>query len=222
MSTIDVFFEKAGYRFLKSALLDTALTHASVQKKSDNNERLEFLGDRVLGLVVAEMLYAAYPREDEGALAKRLTALVQKSALVKVAKKLALADMIRISTGEKRTGGSKKDTILADAVEALIGAIYLDGGLAPASAFIRTQWAVLLDMQDAPPEDPKTALQEWAQGRALGLPKYETIEHAGEAHAPVFTVAVHVDGFPSAQGTGQSKRKAEKAAALAMLEVVGA
>jgi ribonuclease-3 len=212
--------QRIGHDFRKEDLLETALTHASTQKKDNNYERLEFLGDRVLGLIVAEMIYNAYPSEREGALAKRLTALVQQSALVRVAEELSLKDHVRLSAGEKKAGGAKKQTIMADAVEALIGALYLDGGLQAATAFIEKFWRGMLHVQDQPPEDPKTKLQEWAQAQGLPLPKYKVVSQSGTAHSPVFTVSVAVDTQDSMEATAQSKRAAEKAAAKLMLDKV--
>jgi ribonuclease-3 len=208
----------AGYVFRDRDLLVLALTHASTQKKGGDNERLEFLGDRVLGLVVADMLYKAFPGEDEGHLARRHTGLVQKAAIARAAEELKLGPHIRLSSGEARTGGLKKDTILADTLEALIGAIWLDGGFGPAHAFIERFWAGMLRTEDGmPPQDPKTALQEWAQGRGLPVPEYMQVSRTGPEHAPVFEVEVTVQGLPSIRASSTSKRAAEKVAAEKML-----
>jgi ribonuclease III len=198
-----------------------ALTHASVQKQGVDYERLEFLGDRVLGLVVADMLYRACPLEDEGGLAKRHTGMVQRAALVAVAEVLQLGRFIKFSAGEKNAGGAKKNAILGDAMEALIGAIYLDGGFRPAESFIVRFWVGMLLPEKNPPEDPKTALQEWAQGRALPLPGYKVIAKSGAEHAPMFEVEVTVEAQGSATGAASSKRDAEKEAARKMLEKIG-
>lgn len=211
--------KKIGYVFTSAVLLENALTHASVQGR-EQNERLEFLGDRVLGLVVADLLYQAFPDEAEGDMAKRHTGLVQQQALVDIAAEIDLAGYIRLSGGERSAGGAQKDAIIADAMEALIGAIYLDGGYKAAQKMVTHFWTPHLHKQAAPPEDPKTRLQEWAQQRGLDLPSYDVIAQEGPDHAPVFTVAVHVAGFEPAAGTAQSKRAAEKAAASALLHLI--
>jgi ribonuclease-3 len=210
-----------GHSFADRGLLQAALTHSSLRKKTDNNERLEFLGDRVLGLAVAEMLYRKFPDEKEGALAKRLTALVQRAALVVVARELSLADYMRLSAGEQKAGGLRKDTILADAVEAVIGAIHLDAGFEPARAFVRARFEKMLGRQDAPPEDPKTALQEWAQQRGLPLPAYKMIGKSGSDHSPEFEIELTVEGMGSTKAKASTKRNAEKEAARKMLKKTG-
>lgn len=231
MSTAsDALYTQTGHRFSNPSLLSRALTHASTQAGSvpsttaaaDNYERLEFLGDRVLGLIVAQMIYDAFPLEREGALAKRLTALVQQSALVRVAEQMSLKDHVRLSDGEKKAGGLAKQTILADALEALIGALYLDGGLPAAQGFITKFWAPLVSGQQQPPEDPKTLLQEWVQAKAAPLPVYRIVAQSGSAHNPVFTIGVTITGQNEITATASSKRAAEKEAALKMLQQVGA
>jgi ribonuclease-3 len=212
--------KKIGYVFQDPRLLHTALTHASLQEHDANYERLEFVGDRVLGLVVATLLYRAFPSEREGALAKRHTALVQKKALAHLAEKMDLAPYLRMSPGERKAGGMKKDTILGDALEALIGAIYLDGGYARAEEFITGLWQDVLQ-EKTPPEDPKTRLQEWAQGQGLPLPLYRVLSRTGSDHAPVFEVEVLIEGYDGAAAKASSKRQAEKDAALLMLERIG-
>lgn len=209
-----------GYHFADRSLLVTALTHASLPKHETNYERLEFLGDRVLGLVVAEMLYRLYPHENEGHLAKRLTVLVQQKALVGVGSDIGLSSWVRLSAGEKRTGGALKDTILSDSVEAVIGAVYLDGGLEPARAFIESRWKKLVCTDSAPPDDPKTRLQEIAQAKGLKLPEYRLVGKSGTDHQPVFDVEVFVGGMGSASASASSKRAAEKIAAQRLLDAV--
>jgi ribonuclease-3 len=204
-----------GYEFRDVTLLDMALTHASVQKKTYDNERLEFLGDRVLGLVLADILYRANPSEKEGALARRHGALVQQSSLVAVAKNLDLGSVVR-AAGNSRENAA----LLADAAEALIGAIYLDGGYAAAEKFIVVQWEKMLQDQQQPPEDPKTALQEWAQERGLPLPEYKVVAKSGSDHEPVFTIEVSVKDHDATSATAANKRLAEKEAAGKMLEQV--
>ena len=212
-----------GYAFANRELLDMALTHASVPKNKYNNERLEFLGDRVLGLVVAQMLYEAFPKEKEGDLAKRLTGLVQQAALVAVATEMDLGSFVRLSAGEEKAGGVKKDAIIADALEALIGAIYLDNGFGPAESFIRGRWHNLLLAHNTPPEDPKTRLQEWAQQRGLPLPEYKLLNRSGSDHKPLFEIEVTVEGQGRASASATSKRAAEKdAAAIMLLKIEGA
>lgn len=208
------------YVFEDVKLLEAALTHASLQKKEGDYERLEFLGDRVLGLVVATLLYKAFPHENEGDLAKRHTALVQQKTLVDVALALDLPSHLRLSSGEKKAGGLHKDTILSDAVEALIGAIYLDGGYAKAEKFITRIWKDKLAAA-TPPEDAKTMLQEWAQARGLPLPEYRVLSKAGSDHAPIFEIGVEVEGFILISAKSSSKRQAEKDAAALMLKHIG-
>jgi ribonuclease-3 len=218
-----------GHRFADAALLLSALTHPSVgpaqlRRRAHHPggayERLEFLGDRVLGLVVAHMLYEGFAEEDEGALAKRLAGLVRRETVARVAETVGLGGHLILSRGEAESGGRSNLTLLADALEALIGALYLDAGLATAEAFIRRHWAPLLRADAHPPQDPKTALQEWAQGAGLPLPDYSTVASEGPPHNPVFCVEVQVAGFAPARGSGRSKRAAEQAAAEAMLAAV--
>ncbi|MBX6322253.1 MAG: ribonuclease III [Rhodospirillaceae bacterium] len=216
-----------GHRFADEELLRQALTHPSAAAGGARRgprpyERLEFLGDRVLGLVVAHMLYAAFPRESEGALAKRLAALVRREAVARVAETLGLGRYVVLSRGEAESGGRSSTTLLADALEAVIGALYLDGGLPAAEAFVRRHWESLLHEDARPPQDAKTALQEWAQGAGLPLPDYELVASEGPPHSPLFRVAVHVAGRPPAHGAGRSKQAAQQAAAAAMLERIAA
>lgn len=210
-----------GHVFADKALLQAALTHSSLREKGANNERLEFLGDRVLGLVVAEMLYGLFPDENEGALAKRLTALVQRGALVSVANDLNLAAHLRLSAGEQKAGGLRKETILGDAVEALIGAVHLDAGFAAARKVVRAKWEKMLTRQSKPPEDPKTRLQEWAQQRGLPLPVYAVLAKAGAEHSPEFEIELKVEGQGRVTAKAANKRGAEKEAARKMLKKIG-
>jgi len=215
-----------GYRFTKIELLRDALTHSSLLQGRGAKaltacyERLEFLGDRVLGLIVAEMLFDAFPNEAEGALARRHAALVRRETLAKVAESIELGSHLRLSRGEDEGGGRANPTLLADACEAVIGALYADGGLAPAAAFIRGHWRKLMAEDLTPPKDAKTALQEWAQGRGKPLPKYETVAMEGPPHSPSFLIEARVEGVESVSARGASKRAAEQAAAAAMLEKV--
>ncbi len=215
-----------GHTFADPEILELALTHrgsleASAKGKrpgQSTNERLEFLGDRVLGLVVAEGLLRVYPDENEGALATRLAALVSASTLAKVAEEVGLGPHIKMAPGQQ--ADAFESAILADACEAVIGALYLDGGLGVAARFITLRWEPLMRAEIVPPKDPKTALQEWAQGRGLPLPAYKVISESGPAHAPEFTVSARVEGFPEHTGKGRTKRHAEQVAATALLDIL--
>ena len=209
------------YEFADAALLAAALTHPSLPRhraarRGDDFERLEFLGDRVLSLVVADWLFGRFPDESEGDLAKRHAELVRRDSLALVATAIGLDGALRLARGEAESGGAAKAGILADAFEAVLGALYRDGGLEPARRLIVREFAVLAEVS-APPRDAKTLLQEWTQGRARGLPEYRTVSHAGPAHRPHFVVEVTVVDHPPARGEGASKRAAEQAAAAALL-----
>ncbi len=203
-----------GHQFARPQLLVEALTHRSAAgaKGVGSNERLEFIGDRVLGLVVAEWLIERFPEEQEGKLGPRLAALVSKPALAGIAESSDLSRLLSVSA---------QPTVQADALEAVIGALYLDAGLAKARDFIRRVMGDVVDRQFIPPKDPKTALQEWALKRALPLPLYAVEEMSGPSHAPHFIVKVSV-GDAVARGQAGSKRAAEQAAAQAVLEVLPA
>ena len=214
-----------GHRFARPELLVQALTHPSVmqgrrQKQSAPYERLEFLGDRVLGLVVADMLFQAFPDEAEGALARRFTALVRKEAVARVGLAIGLDARLAMSKGDEDAGGRANQSMLADACEAVIGALYADGGFEVAANFIHSRWRDLMDESLAPPKDAKTTLQEWAQGLGKALPVYTTVGTEGPPHEPVFLITVAVEGAGSATGRGSSKRAAEQAAAAALIEKV--
>ncbi len=225
------------YAFSDTELLRIALLHPSAVStgrgkrskrpeprigRGADNQRLEFLGDRVLGIVVAEMLFRAFPDEDEGALARRLAALVRQDSLDAVAREIALGRYLTISRGEEEGGGRDNPAILADACEALIGAIYLDGGLETARTFVERHWRPKMDAEAKPPQDAKTALQEWAQAAGLALPLYTVVKSEGPPHDPVFEVEVTVAGQLPASARGRSKRTAEQAAARQLLDRVGA
>lgn len=201
-------------------MLREALTHASARAGRPNgsdNERLEFLGDRVLGVVIAQFLLETCPTAKEGELARRYNKLVCKDACAAVARQIELGPFIFMSEGEASAGGREKSTILADACEALLGALFCDAGLEAASRFIRDHWGPRLCVSDAAPLDAKTALQEWAQARKLDLPRYVEVSAVGPDHAPSFTAEVRIDGLQPSRGEGPSKRAAEQAAANAML-----
>ncbi len=208
------------HQFTRVELLIEALTHPSAKSGRQSFERFEFLGDRVLGLIVAEMLLENFPNEEEGPLAKRFAALVRRRALADIAARLEIGALLELSKGEDDSGGRNNPSLLADALEALLGALYLDGGLAPAGAFIRRHWSAPMRAADSPPEDSKTRLQEWAQASGQPLPVYTTTSEEGPAHDPVFEVEVRVAGHDACKGRGRSKRVAEQAAAGAMLAIV--
>ncbi len=204
-------------QFANSELYDLAMTHRSLGAET-NNQRLEFLGDRVLGLVVAEMIYQTFPDAREGDMAKRHAALVCGETLAQVARKIGLGQAILLADSEEAGGGRDNVSNLEDVCEALIGAFYLDGGLEKAADFIRMHWTPLLTQMTTPPKDAKTALQEWAQGRGLSLPVYTETKRDGPDHAPIFTIEVVVEKHGSAVGRAASKRAAEQEAAQALLE----
>jgi ribonuclease-3 len=210
-----------GHHFAEPKLLTEALTHRSAAgaKGHGSNERLEFIGDRVLGLIVAEWLIERFPKEREGELGPRLAALVSKPALATIAEANGLAPLLAVAPGEAKRGVRERSTVLADALEALIGALYLDGGLAVARDFVRRVMGDVVDRQFAPPKDSKTALQEWALKRALALPAYEVVEQSGPSHAPHFVIRVTV-GDAAASGEAGSKRAAEQEAAAALLDIL--
>lgn len=208
---------RLGHSFQDPRLLDLALTHSSVVGNARSNERLEFLGDRVLGLVVARLLFESFPHEAEGALARRHAALVRRQALARVAEDIGLGACMAISRGEEDGGGRTNPGLLADACEAVLAALFIDGGLEAADSFVRRHWQPLMDESLKPPMDPKTALQEWAQGRGLPLPRYREVAREGPPHAPMFSVEVEVAGHGVERASGASKRLAEKSAARACL-----
>jgi ribonuclease-3 len=218
-----------GYEFACHELLQEALTHPSAlaaerrRGRSRNPvkrsyERLEFLGDRVLGLVVADLLWRRFEDEPEGDLTRRHTHLVRREALARVAEAIELGPHLVLSRAEAAAGAAGNPGILADACEALIASIFVDGGFAAASSFVRRFWEPLIDEMEEPPRDPKTALQEWAQARGLALPAYELVSTSGPDHSPLFTVAASVAGGDRATATASSKRLAEARAAASLLD----
>ena len=208
------------HHFENAELLRQALTHSSAAsgRGAADYQRLEFLGDRVLGLIVSDLLYKRFTEEAEGDLARRLASLVRRETLAEVAAGLGLGRHIVLAKAEAEAGERDNPALLADACEAVIGALYLDGGLAAARAFVEPLWTPLLEAEPRPPQDAKTALQEWAQGRGLPLPEYREVGREGPAHQPLFTVEVSVRDRAPAVGEGRSKRLAEQAAAEALLE----
>jgi ribonuclease-3 len=218
---------RLGYTFKDKALIDRALTHASIGEGARNtkngrlrdNERLEFLGDRVLGLLTAEALIQRDAEAREGDLALSLNALVNGETCALVARRMDLGAALRLSGGETRTGGREKPSILADACEAVMAALYLDGGLDAARGVFTAFWAdTFADLNTTRPKDAKTALQERAQGLGKPLPTYRVADRLGPDHAPIFTVEVVVLDLPPASGVGPSRQAAEKAAAQALLD----
>lgn len=210
-------YEQLGYSFKNSELLLRALTHSSAispsRRTQQSYQRLEFLGDRVLGLIVADMLLEQLPSANEGELSRALNSLVRKETCAQVARNLNLGNHLRLGESEARSGGAEKEAILGDVCEAVIGAIFLDGGLEPATAFVLAQFGEDVDMKQARRADAKTSLQEWAQARGLEPPAYVETERSGPDHAPVFTISVQVRGFEFIEASGSSKKIAEHQAA---------
>lgn len=221
VAAVSALEERIGHVFEDRDLLERALTHASVgdgARKVRHNERLEFLGDRVLNLLAAEHLLALDDDAREGVLSPRLAALVNGKACARVARRIGLAPALRLSGSATRIGARDADGVLGDACEALMAALYLDGGLEAARTFFTAAWREEFDAPAAARgHDPKTRLQEWAQALGLPLPSYAVIKRTGPDHAPSFTVAVTIHGHDPEHGEGRSRQEAEKAAALAML-----
>ena len=211
-----------GHRFADPALLREALTHPSSLKqgrrdRASDYERLEFLGDRVLAVLMAEQVYLTYPKADAGNLAKRFNELVRRETLAEVAVEIGLPGHIILSDQERRSGGLAKPAILADVCEAVIGALYLDGGMEAARAFVVPNWQDRVAGLKKTPQDPKMALQEWAAAEGHEPPAYEIVNREGPDHAPVFTISVSTAG-DSAVASGGSKKEAERQAAKTLLE----
>lgn len=218
-ASLDEIERRIGHTFADRDLLVRALTHTSaVTAAGDSYQRLEFLGDRVLALTVAGMVYRSYPQADEGELARRLNALVKRETCAEVAIDLGLGAGVRLGSGEAQSGGRTKTAILADIAEAVIAAIHLDAGFAVASAFVERHWTERMTRATGPLRDAKTTLQEWLQGRGAPAPSYRMVGRTGPDHDPLFTIAVDVAGpVAGAEGTGRSKREAEQNAAAAVL-----
>ena len=213
--------QRLGHDFNDPGLLEQALTHRSAadpkRNQLDSNERLEFLGDRVLALLMAEWLSDRFPQEREGELGKRLAVLVAAETLAKVGDVIGLSAALRIPPAEGRTGLRQRANVLADATEALIGALYRDGGLEKARGFVRREWTGFMEADISPPMSAKSRLQEWSLGRGLGLPEYVTMSAEGPSHAPLFRVSVRACG-KTAEASGDNKRAAEQLAAEALLK----
>ena len=211
-----VFQDRLGYHFTNPEYLERALTHSS--RGIENYERLEFLGDRVLGLVIAEILFRTFPFEKEGSLARRHSALACTETLARTARELDIPGVVIASSAELASGGNKQDNLLADCMEAIIGAIFIDKGYIPCQEVITSLWGEKIYTLSQPPVDSKTALQEWAQARALPVPTYEIIERVGPDHAPEFKVRVTIKDIEPMVASGSTRRMAEKNAAQMMLD----
>lgn len=216
MTSLNILLANLDYIFKDAALLTAALNHPSckVGRGASAFERLEFLGDRVLGIVIAELLYKQFPKEKEGELARRFATLVSHHACTLVAHEINLESHLSLIANEI----GSKSSILCDAMEALIGAIYLDGGLEAARNLILRYWTPLIQKLKLPPKDPKSALQEWAQKNGYPIPNYGIVQTSGSAHEPVFMIQVSAGKNLTAYGRGPSRREAEKQAAEKLLQ----
>ncbi|MGB0687647.1 MAG: ribonuclease III [Paracoccaceae bacterium] len=217
------FQARLGYEFDHPKLLIEAVTHSSMssQTRSDN-QRLEFLGDRVLGLVIAQALFEKDMDAKEGLLAPRFNTLVRKETCAEVAQKIDLGSVLKLGRSEMVSGGRRKQAVLGDAMEAIIAAVYIDGGLSKAEKIILTLWGQRIEAVKSDARDAKTALQEWAQARGLNPPIYETMSRKGPDHAPVFEIEVRLETGEKQQAIAGTKRKAEQAAASVLLQDLGA
>ncbi len=219
--------ERIGHFFAEPVLLLRALTHVSAlpaaqaQRRVDSYQRLEFLGDRVLGLAVCEMLFHQFPEAEEGELSRRLADLVRKETCAEVARGWDVGEVVRLGEGEAQTGGAAKAAILGDVCESILGAIFIDAGFAAARETVRRFFGDKMLNPARPLRDPKTVLQEWAQARGLPPPSYRQSGRIGPDHAPVFIIEVSVVGFEPAAGEGSSKRFAEQAGAQKFLSREG-
>jgi ribonuclease-3 len=220
-SELKAFADRLGHRFTRTELLVESVTHASKSSPTrSDNQRLEFLGDRVLGLVMAEALLAHDPTASEGQLAPRFNALVRKEACADVAREIGLGAVLKLGRSEMLSGGRRKDALLGDAMEAVIAAVYLDAGFDAARAVILRHWDGRIHAVEADARDAKTALQEWAQARGLPPPDYDQTARSGPDHAPVFTITATLQTGVSSESSAGSKRQAEQAAAKALLDKV--
>jgi len=216
---IIAFTDRLGHSFARPELLVRALTHSSIGSATrPDNQRLEFLGDRVLGLSMAEALFRADRAASEGQLAPRFNALVRKETCAAVAREIDLGAVLKLGRSEMMSGGRRKEALLGDAMEAVIAAVYLDGGFEVARALVLRLWGKRIDSVEEDARDAKTALQEWAQARGLPPPRYETLGREGPDHAPVFRIAVQLENGASEEASAGSKRLAEQTAAKALLQ----
>ena len=222
LKAVDALQTRLGLTFQDPALLELALTHASVgegARKAADNERLEFLGDRVLGLMIAEALVDAFPDAEEGEMSKRFHTLVSRDTCADIARQLELGAAIRLAAGETKSGGRSNPTILGDALEALMAAVYRDRGYEAVKAAFLPLWRQAITASaDVQRSNPKSFLQEWAVAHGKPAPVYQLISRKGPDHAPVFTIAAQVEGFAPQPATGKSRQDAEKAAALGLIE----
>ncbi len=217
METLEAWLEaKLGRRPADLRLFERALTHSSLSE--DNYERLEFLGDRVLGVTIADWLYALFPDEPEGKLSRRLNVLVSRGTCAEIGREIGVSAHMRLGKQALSDGGFESDNLLGDTVESLIGALWLDGGIEAARAFIRAAWAGRVDSRDTAPKHPKSALQEWAAANERKPPAYELVGRSGPHHAPTFVVKVSIRNVGEAEAEGLTKQDAETAAAEALLE----
>ncbi len=215
---MQAFAARIGHDFADPELLIRALTHGSVSSETrPDNQRLEFLGDRVLGMVIAEALFRADPEATEGKLAPRYNALVRKEACAGVAREIGLGEVLKLGRSETLSGGRRKQALLGDAMEAVIAAVYLDGGFEAARDMVLRLWGARIAGVEDDARDAKSSLQEWAQARGLAPPVYVELAREGPDHAPVFTIEARLDGHGSARGRASAKRGAEQAAAAALL-----
>ena len=219
MSKISDFQKVLGYSFREERWIVKALTHTSIVDEHFESEfeRLEFLGDRVLGLALSDLLFAKYSSEPEGDLAKRLAVLASRDKLLEVAEEINITGVIRVYRADVNT----RSSVMADAVEALLGAVLLDSSYEQARQVVERLWTKHIEASELPPRDPKTTLQEWVQAQGLPIPKYSIIKRTGPDHEPEFLVELMVNGQPLQQAIGPSKRKAEQAAAEQMLKFLG-
>ncbi len=218
---LETFSNRLGHRFRDPDLLIRALTHASISSpQRPDNQRLEFLGDRVLGLVIAEALLAADKGAREGQLAPRYNALVRKETCAAIARDIGLGDVLKLGRSEMKSGGRRKDALLGDAMEAVIAAVYADGGFEAARDLVLRLWQARIDKVDSDARDAKTSLQEWAQARGLPPPDYVETGRTGPDHAPVFTIEARLQSGETASASAPSKRAAEQAAAKALMAAV--
>ncbi len=216
---LEKFSARLGHRFSDPELLVRALTHSSISSPTrPDNQRLEFLGDRVLGLVMAEALFSADEEAREGQLAPRFNALVRKETCAEVAREIGLGEVLRLGRSEMLSGGRRKQALLGDAMEAVIAAVYLDAGFEAARRVVLRLWGARIASVAEDARDAKTALQEWAQARRQGPPAYREVAREGPDHAPVFTIEVRLESGERERASAPSKRRAEQAAAQALLE----
>ena len=208
-----------GHKPVDLALFERALTHSS--RSEENYERLEFLGDRVLGLAIAAWLYEIFPDEPEGKLSKRLNVLVSRATCAEVGRELGLAARMKLGKQARDDGAFESDNVLGDMVESLIGALWLEAGFEAASRFSRKAWAERVDRHDSAPQHPKSVLQEWAAANNRKPPAYEVIGRSGPQHAPTFVVRVAIRGVGEAEAEGLTKQEAETEAAQALLDRLG-